>query len=236
MSINWLNQTRNALLDLMLPPRCVHCQDADQWLCQACFEKIDFIQPPVCTRCGTPLDPRLSGCEECERNQLVAIDGIRSAAHFLDNPIRSAILQLKYQNHKAIGSTLAQILSSSYRKYGIAADVIIPVPLHKSRFKERGYNQCELLARPLGEMLGLPVNTHSLRRVKRTKTQMTLAQSERHQNVRGAFDCTGCDLADLTILLIDDVCTTGSTLDSCATALKASAVTAVWGLTLVRAQ
>lgn len=236
MPVNWLNQTRNALLDLMLPPRCVHCQDADQWLCQACFDKIDFIQPPVCERCGTPLDLRLAGCEECKRNLLVAIDGIRSAAHFLDSPIRSAILQLKYQNHRAIASTLAQILSASYRRYGIVADVVVPVPLHNSRFKERGYNQCELLARPLGRELGLPVNTHSLRRVKKTKTQMTLAKPERHQNVSEAFNCTGHDLAHATILLIDDVCTTGSTLDACATALKASSVATVWGLTLARAQ
>ena len=112
----------------------------------------------------------------------------------------------------------------------------MPVPLHPSRFKERGYNQSELLVKALASYLDLPIDTTSLQRVRVTKSQMTLGISERHQNVKHAFSCQSERLAGQQILLVDDVCTTGSTLDACAAALKSTGATSVWGLTLARAR
>ena len=162
------------------------------------------------------------------------MDGIRVAAYF-ENPIRPAIHSLKYRNHQAVAAALGQVLSQTYRRYGLAADVLVPVPLHPSRLRQRGYNQSELLAREAGRCLGVPVNTRALQRTRQTRSQMTLGASERHQNVCNAFRCS-LELSGQTVVLVDDVCTTGSTLDACAAALKEGNAAAVWGLTLARAR
>jgi ComF family protein len=177
-----------------------------------------------------------SACRQCQNNPLQSLNGIRSAAQFEDNPIRPAIHFLKYRNHKAVASILAVLLAEAYRRYQLAADVLIPVPLHAARFRERGYNQCELLAKATGQILHKPVSTSVLYRTRATKSQMTLGVQERHQNVAEAFACNSAELSGQKVLLIDDVCTTGSTLDACADALKKSGVVAVWGLTLAKAR
>jgi ComF family protein len=238
VSPNWLTQTSAALLDVLLPPRCVNCNITGSWLCEACIAQIDTITLPVCPKCGYPLGDPSAACPECSRNQLNAIDGIRSVALFENTPLYKAIIQFKYSNQKVVAAPLALILADAFRRYALQADYIIPVPLHSSRWRERGYNQSELLARPLAHQLGLPLDITSLRRTRATRSQMTLGAAERHQNVVGAFRLGGQSaqrLAGRTVLLIDDVCTTGSTLDACATALKIGLVDKVWALTVARA-
>jgi len=230
----YFQKSGQLVLDLLYPPRCVHCASTEDWFCQDCLKQIALITPPVCQRCGTPMSG--SQCKECAHNPLHAIDGIRSASYFEDNPIRSAIHFLKYRDHKAVAAALGQILAEACRTYQLQADVIVPVPLHPSRYKERGYNQSELLVKELASILSLPVDTKTLQRTRVTKSQMTLGISERHENVKEAFACRDETLAGKKLLLIDDVCTTGSTLDAGAAALKASGVTTVWGLTLARAR
>jgi ComF family protein len=225
------------ILDLIFPPHCVSCKTADSWLCQTCFNKINFItnETAICDRCGTPtFDFSPNFCQQCAGHPLQHIDGIRAAAHFKDNPIRPAIHFLKYKNHRAIIMILARMLAEAYYRYMLKADIIVPVPLHPARLKERGYNQSELLAYQLSDLVGLPVDRQSLRRVRQTKAQVELDAVERRENVVNAFTC-GEMLLSQNVLLIDDVCTTGSTLDSCAMALKAGGVSSVWGLTLARA-
>jgi ComF family protein len=163
------------------------------------------------------------------------IGGIRSAAYFDENPIRPAIHFLKYRNHKAMAMALARLLADAYRRFDLIGDVIVPVPLHASRLRERGYNQCELLANELSQVLKLPINTTALQRTRQTKSQMTLNAAERHQNLMGAFFCQPKNLTQRHVLLIDDVCTTGTTLDTCAEALMQSGASSVWGLTLAKA-
>lgn len=230
----YFQKSGQLVLDLIYPPRCVNCASTEDWFCKDCRDQIALIIPPVCQRCGTPISE--SQCEECIHNPLHAIDGIRSVSYFEDNPIRSAIHFLKYRDHKVVASALGQILADTCRNYQLQADVIVPVPLHPSRYKERGYNQSELLAKELASISGLPVDTQTLQRIRITKSQMTLGIAERHQNVKEAFACRDERLAGKRILLIDDVCTTGSTLDAAAAALKASGVISVWGLTLARAR
>ncbi|MEM7035285.1 MAG: ComF family protein [Chloroflexota bacterium] len=163
------------------------------------------------------------------------IDGIRSATFFDDNPIRPAIHQLKYNNHRAIVSTLSQILADTYQQLDLVATVLVPVPLHTSRFKERGYNQSELLADGLKSVLNVPVDANMVQRTRPTQTQMSLGVDERRRNVADAFSSSEASLADYNVLLIDDVCTTGATLDACAAVLKQKGVASVWGLTIARA-
>jgi ComF family protein len=196
--------------------------------------QVALITDPVCQHCGTPSTAPGVNCHQCQRNPLKGIDGIRSASFFEDNPIRSAIHFLKYRNHKAVAAILAQILAEAYQRFQLITQVIVPVPLHAARLRERGYNQSELLARQVGYLLNLPVNV-TLQRIRHTKSQMTLGYTDRHSNVAGAFACPTASLTGQNVLLIDDVCTTGSTLDACALALKAGGVTSVWGLTLAKA-
>jgi ComF family protein len=232
-----LQKSKQFLYDLLYPPRCVSCRSAQGWFCQTCVSKISLIAPPICRRCGSPVSTNSAPrCPECKSNPLQFIDSIRSASFFEDNPIRPAIHFLKYRNYQAVAEILGQILVNAYRIHHLEAGVIIPVPLHPARLKERGYNQSELLAREMARILGVPVNTTSLQRVRKTKTQMQLGVLERRQNVLDAFACHQHDLAGQKALLIDDVCTTGSTLDACAAALKRAGAETVSGLTLSRAR
>jgi ComF family protein len=164
------------------------------------------------------------------------LDGLRSATYFEeDSPIQSAIHALKYYNHRAVLKVLGKMLADAYQRYQLNVDVIVPVPLHPSRLSERGFNQSELLAQELCQAYRLPLDTMTLHRTRQTETQTKLNVDERYQNVSGAFSCSSNKLANQTILLIDDICTTGSTLDACAIALKKGSATSVWALTLAKA-
>jgi predicted amidophosphoribosyltransferase len=160
----YFQKSGQLVLDLLYPPRCVNCTSTEDWFCQDCLNKIDFIAPPVCQRCGTPVSG--SQCKECVHNPLHAIDGIRSASYFEDNPIHSAIHYLKYRDHKVVASILGQLLADAFSNYQLQADVIVivPVPLRTSRYKERGYKQSELLVKGLAGCLDLPVDTATLQR------------------------------------------------------------------------
>jgi len=128
------------------------------------------------------------------------------------------------------------MLVEAYQRYELSADVIIPVPLHPTRLNERGFNQSELLAKGLSRQLKLPFDTTSLQRTRATVAQVELNPQQRRENVQGAFNCTNKTLIGQHILLIDDVCTTSSTLEACALALKQAQAATVWGLTLARPQ
>ncbi len=224
------------LLDLLFPPKCVSCQAAESWFCGDCLSKIAFLSDSVCYRCGTPMTNPTSPCRYCQNQLLQNIDGMRAVSYFENNPIKSAIYALKYHNHKAVATILAQLLADAYQRYHLKADVIVPVPLHISRYQERGYNQSELLAKELSRRLDLPLNSVNLSRIRKTDVQAKLGGvAERRLNVSNAFSCNGKSLSGQHVLLVDDVCTTGSTLDACAVALKAEGVNSVWGLTLAKA-
>jgi ComF family protein len=137
---------------------------------------------------------------------------------------------------------LARLMAGYWRANPIPTNLIVPVPLHPARQRERGYNQADLLAQALGGMIDVPVVTKGLRRVRHTQPQVNLNASERGENVRGAFiyqmsekGCSDVAVNGRRVLLIDDVCTTGSTLEACSLALKAAGASTVWGFTLARA-
>jgi ComF family protein len=127
------------------------------------------------------------------------------------------------------------MLVAAYHRFQLNAEVIVPVPLHRRRQLTRGFNQSEALAQVLSHHLGLPMNKTSLQRIRPTQTQIDLTVTERQRNVKGAFACLDQELAGRTVLLVDDVCTTGATLDACAAALRQAHSGPVWALTLSRA-
>lgn len=153
-------------------------------------------------------------------------------------PLRSCIHALKYEGNTRLAQPLGQMLAYTFRHYNLAADVIIPVPLHVERQKARGYNHADLLARNLAHHTSLAVRNDILIRHRATPAQVGLTARERNRNVVGAFTCssqfaTGI-LSGRTIGIIDDVTTTGATLAACAAPLFAAGASTVWGLVLAR--
>ncbi len=162
------------------------------------------------------------------------MDGIRAPFSF-DGIVRSAVHFLKYRRIRALAKPLAEFLYAYVQANGIKAEVLLPVPLHPHKLKARGYNQAELLAHELGKLTGWPTETASLVRVTDAPPQArTASAQERRQNVKGAFACKGAYLKGKAVLLIDDVCTTGATINACAEVLKTLPVASVWALTVAR--
>ena len=186
--------------------------------------------PPICPRCGQP-QPSGILCPSCTGGQ-TAIEGIRSPFRF-DGVIRQAIHQLKYRHLRALAQPLAKLLKDYLITNPVPGEVLVPVPLHQQRLKERGYNQSHLLAQELGKFITLPLAANCLIR-QRYATPQTRTSSieERQRNVVNAFICRGHRLQDKKVLLIDDVTTSGATLSACASALKAAGASSVWGLVL----
>lgn len=187
----------------------------------------------MCPHCG--YSPVQVVCENCRRHPLpAALHSLRSAAWF-EGPLRRALHHLKYQRDIPLGDTLAEWLFALYRREGLAADLIAPVPLSQQRLRERGYNQADLLARPLAEWAGVPYAPRALTRSRHTLSQVGLSAAERRQNVAGAFVADRRQVAGRQVVIVDDVCTTGATLAACAEALQDAGAAGVWGLTLARA-
>jgi ComF family protein len=172
-------------------------------------------------------------CPYCRKWKL-DIDGVRSPFAF-EGLVRRAVHQLKYGHFKALAAPLGRLLGEYLETEPVAADVLVPVPLHSRRLRDRGYNQSALLAAEVGRRNGLPVVTDSLVRLRYTKAQVKTADAgERQRNLAGAFGCRDAKLAGKRVLLVDDVCTTGATLNSCAIALREAGAASVWGLALAR--
>jgi ComF family protein len=149
--------------------------------------------------------------------------------------VRKSIHELKYRNLKAISPCLAELLAYYLRENPLPGEALVSVPLHPRRLRERGYNQSGLLARELGKRIGLPVIEDCLIRIKQAQPQVRAVDvEERRRNVADAFVCRDERVNRKQIILIDDVCTSGATLESCAAALKNRGATSVWGLTLAR--
>lgn len=164
----------------------------------------------------------------------MAIGGIRSVYRF-EGAARQAILSFKYRNVKALAAPLAKLMEEYLRANPLPVDALIPVPLHHRRLRERGYNQSSLLARELSRLVSLPLIEGTFLRLKNSPPQArTKSAEERQRNVAGVFLCRDGRLEGGHVLLIDDVCTSGATLNSCASALRAAGAASVWGLTLAR--
>jgi len=149
--------------------------------------------------------------------------------------MREAIHQLKYRSLKVLAPPLARLLHDYLAANPVRGEILVPVPLHRKRLRERGYNQSSLLARELGKLINLPVADDCLVRQWHALPQArTATVEERWSNVANAFTCLGGRLQNKQVLLIDDVSTSGATVDACAATLKAAGATTVWGLVLAR--
>ncbi len=221
------------LLNLLFPARCGGCGRAGELLCQTCLGQVRSVPQPVCTRCGRPV-AAWGRCDQCSSGRF-HVSAIRAAAVYAE-PLSGAIHQFKYEGRRELHEPLGQLLAAYWRSRGVTADLVAAVPLHANRERERGFNQAELLAAVLCRQARLPlVRPGVLRRARDTAQQMLLGPAERRENVKGAFIWTGPPLDGSKVMLIDDVATTGSTLEACAEVLLAAGAGKVWALTVARA-
>jgi len=217
-------------LDLLFPKWCLGCGKEGDFICPSCRNTMPRVMPPLCPRCGRPQASSIL-CSRCV-GWAAGIDGIRAPFRF-EGVVQQAVYKLKYENLRAIAPLLSQMLYSYITENRVPGDTLVPVPLHSKRLRERGYNQATLLARELSEMTGLPLVTNHLIRQKDTHPQaLTKTASDRQSNVANAFYSR--ELQGREVLLIDDVATSGATLNACAAALKAAGAISVWGLVLAR--
>jgi ComF family protein len=225
-----INHFKRVALDLLFPQWCIGCGREGEYICDSCRQRLPVIVPPVCPRCGRPRFPG-EACHGC-RDTPLEIDGIRSPFLF-EGVIRQAIHELKYRNLRALVPLLAGLLHDYLLRNPLPADVLVPVPLHPRRQRERGYNQSALVARELGRLNGLPVVTDCLVRHGYIRPQArSTSVSERFANVTGAFTCRDDKLSGRQVLLVDDVSTSGATLNACAAALKSAGAVNVRGLVM----
>ena len=190
------------------------------------------VTPPLCPHCGKP-QGTADLCSNCV-DHLQSIEGLRSTCLY-EGTLREAIHRFKYGNMRALAVPLGDLLVDVWRSVSRGVEVLVPVPLHRRRLRERGYNQSRLLALRLSTSVGVPVVDDALRRIRYTASQTRLGMHERHENVVNAFSCVSDRLQGKRVALVDDVCTTGATLEACGAALRAGGVASVWAVTVARA-
>lgn len=227
-----LTKFKGAALDFLFPQKCLGCGKEGELLCTKCQNNLPRIIPPVCPKCGKP-QPSGILCPGCVTWKS-SIAGIRSPLKF-EGLVREAVHQLKYKNLTSLAGPLALILKDYLIHYPVPGDVLVPVPLHPRRLKERGYNQSLLLAQNLSRLLNIPVAGDCLVRTRFTTPQAkTTSVDERLQNVKHAFSCSNSNLQNQKVILIDDVSTSGATLNACAVTLIQAGSASVWGIVLSR--
>ncbi|MCH7607038.1 MAG: ComF family protein [Chloroflexi bacterium] len=206
-------------IEVLLPSRCVGCGAGGTYLCDACLGRARRAGPMA-------FDPAARAFDEV------------TAPLAYEGTARTAVHRLKYSGLRAIAPSMARPMAEAISSSSVRADVVVPVPLHPSRLRQRGFNQALLLARPVAEAVGLPVRDDLLRRLVAGTPQVDAGSiDERRANVAGAFGLApGASVAGLRVVLVDDVLTTGSTLDAAAGALKRGGARSVHALAFTREQ
>ena len=244
-SVNFQNAL-DALASVLFPAPCRICaapllRASRIPICDACLGAFERVVSPMCAHCGRPFASSAMAqlerplCRLC-RADFYAFDRARSFAIYND-ALSGAILMMKYDEVTRLGHWFAdrlfELISAEPGEW--RADAVVPVPLHVSRLRERGYNQAELIARPLAKLLKLPLRSRLLVRTVPRPAQQVLSRTEHWKSVRGAYETHNRSRVDkLRLLLVDDVMTTGATLDACSRGLKRAGATIVLGLTVGR--
>ena len=252
---------RDFVLDLIFPIECLGCGREGEWLCQKCFGKIRFNETQYCFHCKKERE-RGKFCRVCQ--QVYFLDGVWIAGDYEDKLLMEMVKNLKYRFAKDIAGALSQFLILFLNSMGntplIKGDrgiinkewLVIPVPLHPRRLRWRGFNQAEEIARAVAEHFGIEMRTDILSRVKYRQPQVKLNMKERAENIKGCFVVAPLlkggeggfkspldkggegGLRGRNIILLDDVATTGATLNECARVLKENGASEVWGVVVAK--
>lgn len=230
------------LLDFLFPKRCVSCKKIGAYVCTTCFTYISFTETIVCVECQRPA---VGGITHPVCLTRYSVDGVFPALVYV-GIVKKLIYTFKYPPYLSdLRDTLAELFyegliqKEQYYKVFTPQSVFVPVPLHSSKLRKRGYNQSQKLAEGLSKKFELPV-IECLARVKNTKTQVGLTKEERQENIRDAFACNKEVVEKMKgvtqVFLVDDVATSGATLRECGKVLKKAGVKHVWGVTLAHGQ
>lgn len=231
------------LLDSVLPPSCLVCAEpvaADGQFCLRCFKNVNFISPPFCACCGVPFGFQQSGdagllCSACKAAP-PAYELARAAIKY-DETARRMILPFKYGDRAEAAPNLAKVMSRAGAELLQAADILVPVPLHPARLRQRRYNQAALLASALARQAGKQVALEALVRARPTKPLEGMDAFARREELAGAITLRdGTEMQGRRVLLIDDVMTTGTTAHQCALALRQGGAARVDVLTIAHVE
>lgn len=231
------------LLNCFFPRVCICCNADLSWkaeepLCPSCASTLTAPGPLICRRCGRVLPSGGAHCFACRGSKAQKYKCCLIRSTFVFNaPVRSLVHALKYRQNTSLAAYMGKQMAERFRQLPELKDVnyVVPVPLFPQRLRKRGFNQSELLARAFADKLKLPLDVSCLMRGRDTGSQTKLGRTERLENLKDAFVCAPSHpLKGKIVLLIDDVCTTSSTLEACAVALKKAGAKRVMGFTYGR--
>lgn len=234
-----LLESKKFILDTLFPISCLACEKSDEWICDKCLSKMPTITDqscPICEKTNTP-DGRV--CFSCRKETF--LDAMLVCSSYKNELVSTAVHYLKYRFVRDMGKPLAKLIATSlYNSEIPVPNIIIPVPLHPHRLRWRGFNQAQLLAQHTSENfmpeISIPIETEVLIRIKRTPPQMKIKNiKKRKENISKAFSVTNTEkIKEKTILLIDDVSTTGNTIFECAKTLKENGAKKVFATVIAR--
>lgn len=239
-----LHQLGEGFRSLILPGHClgtgVPCEDPRLLLAAQSARNLRLVGENFCSRCGATLGPFVGetyGCLACsEQESGFVVERIAACGPY-EGVLKELVLYLKFRNERDVASLLGSLLAARIATLGYQIDVLIPIPLGRKRFLQRGYNQAEEIATAMARELDCTVATRALRRVKETRRQTDVQPNQREANMRGAFQLgKSVDLKGKSVMLIDDVLTSGATLRSAARALKKAKPGKLFGGFAARAQ
>lgn len=225
------------ILDLLFPRRCAVCDGilaaAKKGICPECQKKLIYVSEPKCKKCGKPIrNDREVFCSECGKRKHQYDRGLSLFVY--NDAMKKSIYRFKYGNRREYkdfyGREICRCLGNEIKS--LKADALIPIPLHKSKLHKRGFNQAELLARSVGDELGIPVVPNLVSRVKKTRPQKELNHAERENNLKRAFKIVPDDVKLSTVILFDDIYTTGSTMNAVSSILREKGVSRIYFVTL----
>ncbi len=227
-----LHKIQNFLQDILFPRRCPVCDEITDnkadGVCRTCAEKIVYIKPPFCMKCGKQLwEEKEEYCEDCSQKKHFYIQG---TALYEYGSMADSLFRFKYESRAEYAYFYGMELWKRRGQWllSLKADALVPIPIHPSRMRRRGYNQASLIARELSRLSGIPVNEELIVRTKRTKAQKELSERERQNNLKKAFKILQNDVKLNTIVIIDDIYTTGSTIDAVAEMLLQAGVCKIY--------
>lgn len=206
----------NHLIDLLFPPRCVMCDEpllhSEKYVCKSCRPQIVYIKDPICLKCGKPLTDDREFCQDCINRKHYFVRGISA---FDYGSISDSLYRFKNKGRVEYAKYYAREIYYRNKHWlnSISPDYLIPVPIHDAKLSKRGYNQSEILAKELSKLSKIPVNTALIKRAKKTIPLKNLSYRERQNNLKKAFIVSDIGVKLNTIVIIDDIYTTGSTID-----------------------
>ena len=225
------------LINLLFPPRCPVCGDivepSGDLICPSCVFKLSPVRQPTCRKCGKELfSERAEYCFDCSRHERSFESG--AALFNYNETAKKSMAAIKYRNKREFLDFYAEMMAYRFRHtiQNWKPDVLIPVPVHPSRRRKRGFNQAEELARRLSKLLRIPVESRLLVRTRKTAPQRELNPQQRLANLKQAFSVNPGRPIPQRVVLVDDIYTTGSTMEACSRALKAAGVQEIHFLTI----